>query len=151
MNVSGILRNNYGISNQMNYYKTAIAKSNEKLSTRKRINSASDSPADMLRISKFNSQVRGSQVAQRNIQDGISMLQTADVSLGNATEMGQRLKELSVQYNNETLSVEDKSLIEQEAKELTKGLQDTLKNTKYNEIEVFDKKKYKHSNRGKHF
>lgn len=139
MNVSGILRSNYSITNQMNSYKASIAKNNEKISTGKRVNSASDSPSDILRISRLNSQIRGSKVAQRNIQDGVSLLQTMEGAIDNVTNMGQRLKELSTQYQNDTLSAEDKSIIETEAKELTKSIQDTLNNTKFNGSEVFKK------------
>lgn len=139
MNVSGILRSSYNITNQMNSYKASIEKSNEKLSTGKRVNSASDSPVDMARISRLDSDIRCGRVVQKNIQDGISMLQTMDTALSNTIDIGQKLKELSLEYQSETNSKEDKAIIEEEAKELIKSLQDTLKGTKFNGIDLFSK------------
>ena len=142
MNISGILRNNYGINNQINTIKTQIAKNNEKLSSGKRVNSAADSPSDILRISRLNAQARGNQVAQRNIQDAISLTQVMDTALESVSDIGQKLRELSIQYKNEAISTEDKALIENEAKSLTDEIGKIFKNTEFNGIKVFEKNNY---------
>lgn len=130
------------LSNRINTYNKIINSSLQKLSTGKRINSAADSPSDILRISRFEAEVRGSQVAQRNIQDGISFLQVAESALSQMQQIGHRLRELSVQYNSDILTAEDKNAIENEAKELFKEIKHIIENTRFGGLKVFDKDSY---------
>lgn len=130
------------LSNRINTYNKIINSSLQKLSTGKRINSAADSPSDILRISRFKAEVRGSQVAQRNIQDGISFLQVAESALSQIQQIGHRLRELSVQYNSDILTAEDKKMIENEAKELLKEMNYIIENTRFGELKVFEKDSY---------
>lgn len=130
------------LSNRINTYNKIINSSLQKLSTGKRINSAADSPSDILRISRFEAEVRGSQVAQRNIQDGISFLQVAESALSQMQQIGHRLRELSVQYNSDILTAEDKKMIENEAKELLKEMNYIIENTRFGELKVFEKDSY---------
>jgi flagellin-like hook-associated protein FlgL len=130
------------LSNRINTYNKIINSSLQKLSTGKRINSAADSPSDILRISRFEAEVRGSQVAQRNIQDGISFLQVAESALSQMQQIGHRLRELSVQYNSDILTAEDKKMIENEAKELLKEMNYIIENTRFGELKVFEKNSY---------
>lgn len=134
--------NSLMIAHRINNLKSYVAKSSEKLSSGKAINSASDSPSDILRISRMSSQIRGSQAAQRNIQNAMSLAQVMDSSLEQMHNMGLRLKELSVQYNNSTLSAEDKSIIEQESTELIKEMSAIMENTNFAGLNVFAKNKY---------
>lgn len=133
---------NLFLSNRINTYNKIVSSSLQKLSTGKRINSAADSPSDILRISRFESEVRGSRVAQRNIQDGISFLQVAEGALTEIQDIGQRLKELSVQYNSDVLTSEDKGAIEGEAKELLKEINHIIDNTCFGKLKVFEKNSY---------
>lgn len=130
------------LSNRINTYNKIINSSLQKLSTGKRINSAADSPSDILRISRFEAEVRGSQVAQRNIQDGIFFLQVAESALSQMQQIGHRLRELSVQYNSDILTAEDKNAIENEAKELFKEIKHIIENTRFGGLKVFDKDSY---------
>ena len=130
------------LSNRINTYNKIINSSLQKLSTGKRINSAADSPSDILRISRFEAEVRGSQVAQRNIQDGISFLQVAESALSQMQQIGHKLRELSVQYNSDILTAEDKKMIENEAKELLKEMNYIIENTRFGELKVFEKDSY---------
>lgn len=130
------------LSNRINTYNKIINSSLQKLSTGKRINSAADSPSDILRISRFEAEVRGSQVAQRNIQDGISFLQVAESALSQMQQIGHKLRELSVQYNSDILTAEDKKMIENEAKELLKEINYIIENTRFGELKVFEKDSY---------
>ncbi|WP_279146040.1 MULTISPECIES: flagellin N-terminal helical domain-containing protein [Clostridium] len=117
-----------------------VDKSVSRLSTGKRINSAADSPSDMGRINGFTAQIRGSQVGQRNIQDGTSYLQVKENAVNEMQSVGQRLNELSVQYRNDTLNSDDKKMIEKEATELLKNVIETKEQTKFNGLNVFDNK-----------
>lgn len=134
--------NNLFLSNRINTYNKLISINLQKLSTGKRINSAADSPSDILKISRFEAEVRGSRVAQRNIQDGISFLQVVDNALSQIKEIGQRLRELSIQYNSDILTAEDKNAIENEAKELFKEIKHIIENTRFGGLKVFDKDSY---------
>lgn len=136
------LNNSLFMSHRTNSYSKIINQSIQKLSTGKRINSAADSPSDMLRISRFSSEIRGSHMAQRNIQDGISFLQVTESALTQMQNIGHRLKELSVQYNSELLTTEDKALIENEGKELMKEMQHIIENTRFGKLKVFEKDSY---------
>lgn len=142
MNMRSLLINNYNMANRINALSAAIGKNNEALSTGKRINCAADSPGDMLRISRFNSQICGSQVAQRNIQDGISMLQVMDDAASSSKSIGQRLRELAVSYNDDTLSNDDKKTIQDEAASLIGEMSNLFKNAKFNGNDVFSRDQY---------
>ena len=74
----------------------------ERLSTGKRINSSKDDAAGQAIASRMTAQIRGLDQAVRNANDGISMLQTADGAMEEVSNMLQRMRELSVQSQNET-------------------------------------------------
>jgi len=114
----------------------------EKLVSGKQIHRSGDNPSLILRMSRFESQIRGSQVAQKNIQDGISMTQIASASLDHASQMGQRLRELSVQYQSDTLTEEDRYAIQKEATALLKEMNHMLENTKFNGQKLFNKEEF---------
>jgi len=135
MNIFGLLKNNYTNINRMNLLQRTIADSTNRLSSGQKL--TKDSPSDILRMSRFDSKLRGNQVAQRNIQDGVSLIQTTDSALASISSIGQRLKELSAQYNNGTLSADDKNTIENETKGLTKQISNIINNTSYNNKNVF--------------
>jgi flagellin len=80
-----------------------MAKSMERLSSGFRINRAADDAAGLAISEKLRAQVGGLQQAQRNAQDAVSLVQTAEGSLGEVHAMLQRVRELAVQYSNGTL------------------------------------------------
>ena len=82
----------------------SLNRSLERLSSGLRINRARDDAAGLAIAEGFNSVVRGSQVAQRNAQDGVSLVQTAEGSLSESTNILQRVRELAVQSANGTNS-----------------------------------------------
>ena len=84
-----------------------FAKSVEKLSSGLRINRAADDSAGLAISEKLRAQVRGLNQAQRNAQDGISMVQTAEGALNEVHSMLQRMRELAVQAGNSTVSTGD--------------------------------------------
>ena len=79
---------------------TAMQKSMERLSSGLRINSAADDAAGLAVANKMESQLRGMNVAIRNSQDGISLVQTAEAGMGEISNMVIRMRELAVQMNN---------------------------------------------------
>ena len=81
----------------------------ERLSSGLRINSAADDAAGMAVSNKMESQLRGMNVAIRNSQDGISLVQTAEAGMGEITNMIIRMRELSVQMNNGVYTNSDRA------------------------------------------
>src|SRR5919202_4309869 len=94
------------------------AKSVEKLSSGLRINRAGDDAAGLSISEKLRAQVKGLAQAQRNAQDGISMIQTGEGALNEVHSMLQRMRELMVQASNDTLSSSDRSAISAEVSQL---------------------------------
>lgn len=107
----------------------------------KRFNNLSSVFKDV-RMTTLESQARGCIQGNKNTQDGISLIQVADNSLDRMTSSAQKLRELAVKYNNNTLTDSDKVLIEEEAKLYLKEIQDSYKNTYFNGVNVFSKDEY---------
>ena len=109
------------------------------LSTGKRTYSASVDAAGLALADKLTSQIRGTQMAVRNINDGISYLQTAEGALNEITSMGQRMYELSIQQtNSDTLSTEQLASITTELTDLAAGIDEIIANTKWNGVATAD-------------
>ena len=92
----------------------AYAKQANRLSTGLRINSAADDAAGMAVSEKLKNQVRGLNQAQRNAQDGISLIQTAEGALTETHSLLARMRELAVQSSNDTLSASDRANLQVE-------------------------------------
>src|ERR1700737_1089787 len=99
--------------NAMNY-----SKSVEKLSSGLRINRAGDDSAGLSISEKLRGQIKGLAQAQRNSQDGISLIQTAEGALNETHSILQRMRELSVQASNGTLTSNDQNAISTELTQL---------------------------------
>jgi flagellin len=121
-------------ANSMKTNARAMEQTMERLSTGKRINSASDDAAGLAIETRMDSQIRGLQQASRNANDGISLLQTADGAASEMNNMFQRMRELSVQAQTGTLGTEDKDNLNQEfaalATEIDRITNDTTFNNK---------------------
>jgi len=113
---------------------TAMAKSMERLSSGYRINRAADDAAGLAISEKLRSQIGGLQQAQRNAQDAVSLVQTAEGSLSEVHAMLQRVRDLAVQYYNGTLSTSDKAAITAEVAQLCSEIYRIGKDTKFNGI-----------------
>jgi flagellin len=118
--------------NQLNNTNNKLSKSLERLSSGKRINGAADDAAGLAISEKMNAQTRGLAQAQRNAQDGISMIQTAEGALKESHSILQRMRELSVQSANDTNTSEDRAEIQKEVDELAKELTRISNNTEFN-------------------
>ena len=93
---------------QLTATSTQASKSMEKLSSGYRINRAADDAAGLAISEKMRGQIGGLAQAQRNAQDGISLVQTAEGALNEVHSMLQRVRDLKVQFDNGTLSDDDK-------------------------------------------
>ncbi len=114
----------------------ATSKNMEKLSSGLRINRAADDAAGLAVSEKMRGQVRGLEMAQRNVQDGISYVQTAEGAMNEVSAMLVRMKELNVQKENTTYSTSDKSNINQELEALGDQIDLILTDTKFNGISI---------------
>lgn len=104
----------------------------ERLSSGLRINSAKDDAAGLAIASRFDAQIRGLNVAQRNANDGISLAQTAEGALGQAGDLLQRIRELSVQSANDTNSASDRKSMQSEVTQLQAELNRIADTTNFN-------------------
>src|SRR5205814_6643145 len=95
-----------------------IATAMERLSSGYRINRAADDAAGLAISEKLQAQINGLDQAERNAQDAVSLVQTAEGSLDEVHEMLQRVRELAVQYKNGTLSTGDRQAIQSEINQL---------------------------------
>src|SRR3954447_532449 len=114
------------------------SKSMEKLSSGYRINRAADDAAGLGISEKMRGQIGGLAQAQRNAQDGISLVQTAEGALSEVHSMLQRVRDLKVQFQNDTLSADDKDAIAAEVGEISKEVSNITTGTKFNGTSVFD-------------
>ncbi|MCK9486272.1 MAG: flagellin [Dehalococcoidia bacterium] len=104
----------------------------EKLSSGQRVNRAADDAAGLAISEKMRAQIRGMRQGQRNAQDGISMLQTAEGALGEVHSILQRIRELAVQAGNTTLSASDRQAIGEEMLALRSELDNIANRTRFN-------------------
>ena len=124
------------VQNAMKVNNREMATTMEQLSTGKRINSASDDAAGLAISENMTAQIRGLNMAVRNANDGISMAQTAEGALIEISNMLQRMRELSVQAGNGTLSEAQRDYLSSEFVALANQIDNTVTNTKWNGISV---------------
>ena len=111
---------------------SSLSVSMQRLSSGLRVNSAKDDAAGLAIAERMNAQVRGSQVAIRNSNDGISLAQTAEGALSKVGDALQRMRELAVQARNATNTNADKDSLDKEFGELAKEIQRVLGGTTFN-------------------
>ena len=117
---------------------SSLATSIQRLSTGLRINSAKDDAAGLAISERMNAQVRGLTVAARNANDGVSLAQTADGSLGKIGDMVQRMRELAVQSSNATNSQTDRDSLQSEVAQLKLEIDRVAQNTNFNGTKLLD-------------
>src|ERR671932_678799 len=110
----------------------SLSKSVERLSSGLRINRAADDAAGLSISEKLRSQIRGLDQAQRNVQDGVSMIQTAEGAMNEVHDMLQRMRELSLQAANDTLDDKDRGAINTELQQLKTEIDSVRDRTKFN-------------------
>lgn len=110
----------------------SLATSMQRLSSGLRVNSAKDDAAGLAISERMSAQVRGLNVAARNANDGISLAQTAEGSLGKVGDMLQRMRELAVQSANATNSDSDRTALQAEVGQLKEEIQRVADTTQFN-------------------
>jgi flagellin len=110
----------------------ALTKAMEQLSTGKRINSAADDAAGIAITSKMTAQIKGLNVAVRNVNDAISLAQTMEGALDEVTNMVQRIRELGLQAANGTYSTSDRAALNAEYDALTSEIARVADKTTWN-------------------
>lgn len=123
---------------QLGINSTNQAKSLEKLSSGLRINRAADDAAGLSISEKMRGQIRGLSQAQKNSQDGISLLQTAEGALNEVSSMLTRMKELAVQKENDTYNTEDIANINTELTALITEINNIEDKTSFNDKKLLD-------------
>jgi len=107
-----------------------------RLSTGLRINRAADDAAGLAIAENFRSVVRGAQVAQRNAQDGVSLVQTTEGALAETTNILQRIRELAVQAANGVNSQVNRDALNAEVTQLLRQIDDIATDTEFNGLRV---------------
>ncbi len=128
---------NHNISAMNTYRQLTInnafgSKSLEKLSSGLRINRAGDDAAGLAISEKMRGQIRGLNMAAKNAQDGISLIQTAEGALNETHSILQRMRELAVQAASDTNTVADRGEIQKEIDQLAIEITRIANNTEFN-------------------
>ena len=122
LNTNRILNNN----------QTELKKFFEKLSSGLRINRAGDDAAGLSISEKMRGQIRGLSQAQRNMQDGLSVLESTDAGLQHVSNVLQRMRELAVQSSTDTVSDNDREAAQKELNQLLESIDDTAEKLEFN-------------------
>jgi flagellin len=115
-----------------------IAQSMERLSSGLRINKAADDAAGLGISEKMRGQINGLAQAQRNIQDGVSMVQTAEGNLDEVHSILQRVRELAVEYKNGSLSQSGRAAIQSEINQLASEVDRIGNSAQFNGVSLLD-------------
>ncbi|QNU26255.1 flagellar hook-associated protein FlgL [Geobacillus zalihae] len=110
----------------------AASKSMEKLSSGLRINRAGDDAAGLAISEKMRGQIRGLEMAAKNAQDAISLIQTAEGALNETHSILQRMRELAVQASNDTTTDADRKELQKEVDQLAEELSRIASTTEFN-------------------
>jgi len=124
--------------NSMKVNARAQSEAMQQLSTGSRINSAKDDAAGLAIGQSMTSQVRGLNMAIRNANDGINMMQTAEGAMVEQSNMLQRMRELAVQSANGTYSDDQRGYMQTEFDELSAQIDDISANTEWNSLTLLD-------------
>jgi len=123
---------------QLGIANTGASKSMEKLSSGYRINRAGDDAAGLSISEKMRAQIRGLQMASKNAQDGISLIQTAEGALDEVHSILQRMRELAVQAANDTNVQVDREALQAEVDQLLEEIDRIADNTEFNTQKLLD-------------
>ena len=110
----------------------------ERLSSGKRINSASDDPAGFAIAERMTAQIRGLNMAAKNASDGLSMLSAVENATSDVTDMLQRMRELAVQAASDTNSAKDREYLQSEVSSLIAEIDRIASQTQYNGRAILD-------------
>ncbi len=115
-----------------------MAKATSKLSSGYRINNAADDAAGLAISEKMRAQIRGLNMASKNSQDAISLVQTAEGALEETESILQRMRELSVQSSSDTNEGIDRNALDAEFQQLIKEIDDIATKADFNGRKLID-------------
>src|ERR687886_1309105 len=115
-----------------------LGKSMERLSSGYRINRAADDAAGLAMSERLRGQIGGLDQAQRNVQDAVSLVQTAEGSLTEVHAMLHRIRDLAVQYKNGSLSANDRTAIQSEVNQLASEIERIGQSAEFNGLKVLN-------------
>lgn len=118
-------------SNALQKANTALSSAMERLGTGKRINSAADDAAGLQVATRLQGQTNGMTVAQRNISDASTLLQTGEGAMDEVSNIMYRMKDLATQGANDTQTADSRKAIDAELTSLNTQLEGIMKNTSY--------------------
>lgn len=127
-NIQAVITNN-----SLWHKNNKLAKNSKNLSMGTKLNSAGDDPAGMAISNKMKSQIAGLEIADRNTNDAISLIQTAEGALSEVTNMVQRMRELAIQGATDSVTDNDRALIQEEVNALVKEISSVSQKIEYNE------------------
>jgi len=127
-----------GAQRNLSMSQSSLATSMQRLSSGLRINSAKDDAAGLAISDRMTSQIKGSNQAARNANDGISMLQTTEGALAGISDSIQRIRELAVQSANATNSLSDRQSLNNEAQQLKSEIDRVATSSKFNGVSLLD-------------
>lgn len=132
-NAQAMLANNY-LTKSDNALSTSI----QKLSSGIKITGAKDNPSGLAMAKRMNSQIQGLSIAKQNSSDAISIVEIADGALSEVHEILQRMNELSVKAANGTITDDDRSVINEEIKQLKEEVDRIAETTQFNGQNILD-------------
>jgi len=136
-----VINTNVGALNAQRYLNSntnSLQKSMERLASGYRINKAGDDAAGLALSEKLRAQIRGSQKALDNIQDGINVMNVADGALQTITDNLQRMRELAVQASNDTYSSTQRTAMQTEYDQLASGITQIAAAAQFNGVQLLD-------------
>jgi flagellin len=139
--MASIINTNIGSLNaqrNLSMSQASLSTSMQRLSSGLRINSAKDDAAGLAIADRMTAQIRGSNQAARNANDGISLAQTAEGALTEVTSNLQRIRELAVQYSTPTNRDSDRASLQSEAAQLTAEITRVASQTQFNGTNLLD-------------
>ena len=132
-NVSAMIANNSLRNND-----DLLSASLQRLSSGFKINGAKDNPAGLAMAKRMNAQITGTNTADDNTMDGISVIETADGALSEVTAMLQRMNELAVQASNGTMGDDDRKILQDEINQLKEEIDRVSESTEFNSQPLLD-------------
>ncbi len=138
------------LSFNMNSFKTlrtykknidAHSKNINNISTGKKINSAKDNPNRISSLGNFEREIRGQQASRRNVQDSVSMIQSADSVMDSVTNRISRIRELAVGLGSASMSDDEKAIVQNEINTLIDGMDYEVKNFSFNGTNIIGDEK----------
>ncbi|WP_449355273.1 flagellin N-terminal helical domain-containing protein [Virgibacillus natechei] len=123
---------------QLSSNNNAVQGSLEKLSSGLQINKAGDDAAGLAISEKMRGQINGLEMASKNAQDGVSLIQTAEGAMNESHAILQRMNELAVQSANDTNTDADRAEMQKEVDQLANALNDISENTEFNTKNLLD-------------